>query len=126
MAFNIVEILQGLSELSCPEVALAKVHFEPHSLHLVDASLITAGAKEEIHGGMRFLKHIYFGHLLGTEGVEGSVGRVKDACLLKELHASMPVSSSLVDLAFDLVEFDESGCVLDGQIYVVKSAFKLL
>lgn len=125
MAFNMIEVLHGLSELACPEVALAKVNLKPHSLHLVHASLVATGAEEEVHGVVGFFKHIHFGHLLGTECVERPVGRVEDASLFKELHTSVPVSSSLVDLSFNLIQLNQSWRVLDCHIYVVKGAFKL-
>jgi len=126
VALDMVEILHGLSVLVHPQVALSKVHLEPHGLHFVDARLIPARAEEEVHSVLCLLQHINFGHLLAAKSVKGSVGGIKGTSLLKELLTPDPVTASLAYLALDLVEFDQSGRVHDRHVDEVLGAFEIL
>ena len=69
MPFNMIEIFQCLLVIFRPQIALPEVHFEPHGLHLVDASVVPTGTEKQIHCFVGLLEHINFGHLFGREGV---------------------------------------------------------
>ena len=79
---DMVEIFQGFPVILCTQVALAEVHLEPHSLNLVDSSLVTTGTEEEVHGVVGLIEHVDLGHLFGGQGVEGSVSLVQAPGLL--------------------------------------------
>jgi hypothetical protein len=61
----------------------------------MNSRLVATSLEENVHAGLSFIGQVDFEHLLGTEGVEGSVSLIEHTTFLIEFLSTDPVSTFL-------------------------------
>ena len=112
----VLELLKGLSVVAIQVVGPTGHLLKPHSLVVVDAHVIAAVLHEEVHDSYSLVNTAVLQLVHRTDGVDGSVCSVEIASFLVQLCSPCSISSLLVNLAFESVQLEEGGSVLDCQV----------
>ena len=112
----VLELLKGLSVVAIQVVGPSGHLLEPHSLVVVNAHVIAAVLHEEVHNSCALVYTAVLQLVHGAYRVDGSVRSVKIASFFVQLRSPRPITSLLVNLAFESVQLEEGGSVLDRQV----------
>ena len=113
---HVLELLKRLSVVAVQVVGPPGHLLEPHCLVVVYAHVIAAVLHEEVHDSRALLHAAVLQLEHGTDRVDGSVCGVEIASFFVQLCRLRPVASLLANLAFESVQLEESGRVLDRHV----------
>ena len=109
----VLELLKRLSVVAIQVVGPPGHLLEPHSLVVVNAHVIAAVLHEQVHDSCALVNAAILQLVHGTYRVDSSVRCVEITSFFVQLRSLRPITSLLINLAFESVELEEGGSVLD-------------